>query len=375
MTIFVLHESAALRGYLKSMLEHKASDLYMIVGAPPSVKVQGSLQALPLPPLIAGSVRSLVKSILSESKMQKFENDLECDLAGILDGLGRFRFNIYWQRGEVAMVVRHVESKIPSIEDLKMPAILKNLILLKRGLLLVVGAAGAGKSTTLAAMLEHRNSTLPGHILTIEDPIEFMFRHKKSIVSQREVGIDTRSFDMALRHALREAPDVIMIGELRDRQTVQHAMNYAETGHLCVSTMHANNANQAIERILNFFPEDAHKRILLDLSLNLQGVIAQRLIPGVNKKQIAASEIMLQSPYIADMIGKGKVDQLRAQISKSNELGMHTFDQSLFQLYAAGEITLEQALANAESKTDLSVRIRTELSGARRPAPSTGPKG
>ncbi|MBP9059480.1 MAG: PilT/PilU family type 4a pilus ATPase [Rhodoferax sp.] len=357
------------------MLEHKASDLYMIVGAPPSVKVQGSLQALPLPPLIAGSVRSLVKSILSESKMQKFENDLECDLAGILDGLGRFRFNIYWQRGEVAMVVRHVESKIPSIEDLKMPAILKNLILLKRGLLLVVGAAGAGKSTTLAAMLEHRNSTLPGHILTIEDPIEFMFRHKKSIVSQREVGIDTRSFDMALRHALREAPDVIMIGELRDRQTVQHAMNYAETGHLCVSTMHANNANQAIERILNFFPEDAHKRILLDLSLNLQGVIAQRLIPGVNKKQIAASEIMLQSPYIADMIGKGKVDQLRAQISKSNELGMHTFDQSLFQLYASGEITLEQALANAESKTDLSVRIRTELSGARRPAPSTGPKG
>ena len=375
MTIFVLHESAALRGYLKSMLEHKASDLYMIVGAPPSVKVQGSLQALPLPPLIAGSVRSLVKSILSESQMQKFENDLECDLAGILDGLGRFRFNIYWQRGEGAMVVRHVESKIPSIEDLKMPAILKNLILLKRGLLLVVGAAGAGKSTTLAAMLEHRNSTLPGHILTIEDPIEFMFRHKKSIVSQREVGIDTRSFDMALRHALREAPDVIMIGELRDRQTVQHAMNYAETGHLCVSTMHANNANQAIERILNFFPEDAHKRILLDLSLNLQGVIAQRLIPGVNKKQIAASEIMLQSPYIADMIGKGKVDQLRAQISKSNELGMHTFDQSLFQLYAAGEITLEQALANAESKTDLSVRIRTELSGARRPAPSTGPKG
>jgi twitching motility protein PilU len=374
-TIFVLHESAALRGYLKSMLEHKASDLYMIVGAPPSVKVQGSLQALPLPPLIAGSVRSLVKSILSESQMQKFENDLECDLAGILDGLGRFRFNIYWQRGEVAMVVRHVESKIPSIEDLKMPAILKNLILLKRGLLLVVGAAGAGKSTTLAAMLEHRNSTLPGHILTIEDPIEFMFRHKKSIVSQREVGIDTRSFDMALRHALREAPDVIMIGELRDRQTVQHAMNYAETGHLCVSTMHANNANQAIERILNFFPEDAHKRILLDLSLNLQGVIAQRLIPGVNKKQIAASEIMLQSPYIADMIGKGKVDQLRAQISKSNELGMHTFDQSLFQLYASGEITLEQALANAESKTDLSVRIRTELSGARRPAPSTGPKG
>ncbi len=375
MTIFVLHESAALRGYLKSMLEHKASDLYMIVGAPPSVKVQGSLQALPLPPLIAGSVRSLVKSILSESQMQKFENDLECDLAGILDGLGRFRFNIYWQRGEVAMVVRHVESKIPSIEDLKMPAILKNLILLKRGLLLVVGAAGAGKSTTLAAMLEHRNSTLPGHILTIEDPIEFMFRHKKSIVSQREVGIDTRSFDMALRHALREAPDVIMIGEIRDRQTVQHALNYAETGHLCVSTMHANNANQAIERILNFFPEDAHKRMLLDLSLNLQGVIAQRLIPGVNKKQIAANEIMLLSPYIADMIGKGKVDQLRAQISKSNELGMHTFDQSLFQLYAAGEITLEQALGNAESKTDLSVRIRTELSGARRPAPSTGPKG
>lgn len=374
MAIFVLHESAALRGYLKSMVEHKASDLFMIVGAPPSIKVQGTLQALPLPPLIPGSVRSLVRSILSESQMQKFENDLECDLAGILDGLGRFRFNIYWQRGEVAMVVRHVQSIVPSIEELKMPAILNKLILLKRGLLLVVGAAGSGKSTTLAAMLDQRNTNMPGHILTVEDPIEFMHRHKKSIVSQREVGIDTRSYDQALRHALREAPDVIMIGELRDRQTVQHAMNYAETGHLCVSTMHANNANQAIERILNFFPEDAHKRILLDLSLNLQAVIAQRLIPGVNKKQIPANEIMLLSPYIADLIGKGKVDQLRAQIGKSNELGMHTFDQSLFKLYAEGEITLEHALGNAESKTDLSVRIRTELSGARRPAPPNGQK-
>ncbi len=370
MTVFVLHESAALRGYLKSMVEQKASDLFMIVGAPPTVKVQGTLQALPLPKLIPGSVRSLVRSILSEAQMHKFESDLECDLAGILDGLGRFRFNIFWQRGEVSMVVRHVESKIPSIEELKMPAILNKLIMLKRGLLLIVGAAGSGKSTTLAAMLDYRNTNLPGHMLTIEDPIEFMHSHKKSIVSQREVGIDTRSFDQALRHAMREAPDVIMIGEIRDRQTVQHAMNYAETGHLCVSTMHANNANQAIERILNFFPEDAHKRILMDLSLNLHAVVAQRLIPGVAKQQVPANEIMLLSPYVSDLIGKGKVDQLRGQIGKSNELGMHTFDQSLFKLYADGDITLENAVNNAESRTDLSVRIRTELSGARRPAVS-----
>lgn len=361
MPALVLSESTDLSFYLQSMVESKASDLFLTVGAPPTVKIQGALQPLQLPPLASGVVKSLAESILSEAQMRRFETDLECDLAGFIEGLGRFRFNVYIQRGEVAMVARHIQSRIPSIEELNMPTILKKLTMLKRGLVLIVGAAGSGKSTTLASMLDYRNSNQPGHILTVEDPIEFVHAHKQSIVSQREVGIDTLSFDQALRHAMREAPDVIMIGEIRDRLTVQHAMNYAETGHLCVSTMHANNANQAIERILNFFPEDAHNRILLDLSLNLHGVVAQRLIHGRNDKLVPASEIMLLSPYMADLIHKGQVDQLRALIGKSNELGMHTFDQSLFNMYANGDISLEQAIDNAESRTDLSVRLRIEM--------------
>lgn len=361
MTALALPESSDLSFYLKSMVDRKASDLFLTVGAPPTVKIQGTLQPLQLPPLVCGVVKSLAESVLSEAQMRRFETELECDLAGVIEGLGRFRFNVFVQRGEVAMVARHIQSRIPSLEELKMPAILKQLTMLKRGLVLIVGAAGSGKSTTLASMLDYRNSNKPGHILTVEDPIEFMHSHKKSIVNQREVGIDTLSFDQALRHAMREAPDVIMIGELRDRLTLQHAMNYAETGHLCVSTMHANNANQAIERMLNFFPEDAHSRILLDLSLNLQGVVAQRLIHGAGNRLVPASEIMMLSPYIADLIHKGQIDHLRAVMGKSNETGMHTFDQSLFNMFANGDVTLEQAIDNAESKADLSVRLRIEL--------------
>ena len=361
MAVLALPESSELSSYLKSMVGLAASDLFLTTGAPPTVKIQGSLQPLPLPPLVRGVVKSLAESILSEAQSQRFETELECDLASFIEGVGRFRFNVFVQRGEVALVARHIQSQIPSIEELKMPAILKQLTLLKRGLVLIVGAAGSGKSTTLAAMLDHRNANQRGHILTIEDPIEFMHSHKQSLVNQREVGIDTLSFDQALRHAMREAPDVIMIGELRDRLTIQHAMNYAETGHLCVSTMHANNANQAIERMLNFFPQDTHPRMLLDLSLNLHGVVAQRLIPGAGDKLVPATEVMLRSPYMADLIRKGQVDQLRAVIGKSTELGMHTFDQSLFDLYAHGDVTLEQAIDHAESKADLSVRLRIEL--------------
>lgn len=361
MAALALPESSDLRFYLKSMVSLKASDLFLTVGASPTVKIQGTMQPLQLPPLVPGIVKSLAESVLSEAQMRRFETELECDLAGMVEGLGRFRFNVFVQRGEVAMVARHIQSQIPSLEELKMPEILKQLTMLKRGLVLIVGAAGSGKSTTLASMLDYRNSNTPGHILTVEDPIEFMHSHKQSLVNQREVGIDTLSFDQALRHAMREAPDVIMIGELRDRLTVQHAMNYAETGHLCVSTLHANNANQAIERMLNFFPEDAHKRILLDLSLNLHGVVAQRLIRGVNDKLVPATEVMLLSPYISDLINKGQIDHLRAVMGKSNEMGMRTFDQSLFDLFVNGDVTLEQAVDNAESKADLSVRLRIEV--------------
>jgi twitching motility protein PilU len=303
-------------------------------------------------------VKELAYSMMTESQMRQFEHDLECDLAVGMEGIGRFRLNVFVQRGEVGMVVRYVKDRIPSFAELKMPASLTNLAMLKRGLVLVVGAAGSGKSTTLAAMLDHRNQAAAGHILTVEDPIEFLHQHKKCVVDQREVGLDTHSFDDALRHALREAPDVIMIGEIRDRSTMQHALAYAETGHLCLSTMHANNANQAIERVINFFPEESRHQILLDLSLNLKGVVAQRLIRGQDGRLVPATEIMLQSPYISDLILKGQVDQIKAAIGKSVELGMHTFDQALYDLFVQHEITLAQAIDNADSKTDLSLRIR-----------------
>ena len=322
------------------------------------MKVQGAVKQLPERSLSASTVQQLAYSVMRESQIRAFEATMECDLAIALEGLGRFRVNVYRQRGDVAVVVRHVNAKIPSLDALKLPPVLARLAMLKRGLVLVVGAAGSGKSTTLAAMLHHRNQSTSGHILTVEDPMEFEHQHGKSIVDQREVGLDTQSFDEALRHAMREAPDVIMIGEIRDRETMQHALAYAETGHLCVSTLHANNANQAQQRILNFFPETAHKQILMDLSLNLKGVVGQRLIRGTQDSLVPAVEVMLLSPYIADLIQKGKADEIKDAMAKSNELGMATFDQSLYGLYQRGDISLEQALDNADSRTDLSLRIR-----------------
>lgn len=358
-----------LGAYLQYMVELEASDLFLTTGAAPTVKIEGVMRPLPLPALASNRVKELAYSMMNESQMRQFETDLECDLAVGVAALGRFRLNVYVQRGQVGMVVRYVKSRIPSIATLKLPLVLQKLALLKRGLVLVVGAAGSGKSTTLAAMLDYRNETATGHILTIEDPIEFVHEHKKCVVDQREVGIDTHSFEEALRHAMREAPDLIMIGEIRDRLTMQHAMNYAETGHLCLSTLHANNANQAIERIINFFPEGARKQTLMDLSLNLRGVVAQRLIRGVGERLVPATEIMLQSPFISDLIQKGQIDQIREAIGKSVEIGMHTFDQSLFDLFTQHEITLAQAIDNADSKTDLSLRIRL---GVGIPAETTG---
>ncbi|AOW11617.1 type IV pili twitching motility protein PilT [Hydrogenophaga crassostreae] len=344
--------------YLSLMVAQGASDLFLSSGAPASLKVQGVVKRLPEAVMRGAQVQQLAYSVMREAQVRDFEATQECDLAIAIEGLGRFRVNVYRQRGEVAVVVRHVNSKIPTLESLNLPPVLSRLAMLKRGLVLVVGAAGSGKSTTLAAMLNYRNQHAAGHILTVEDPMEFEHSHNMSNVDQREVGLDTRSFDEALRHAMREAPDVIMIGEIRDRDTMQHALAYAETGHLCVSTLHANNANQAQQRILNFFPETAHKQILMDLSLNLKGVVGQRLIPGTHDRLVPALEVMLLSPYIADLIQKGKTDEVKDVIAKSNEQGMISFDQSLYTLYQRGEISLEQALDNADSRTDLSLRIR-----------------
>jgi twitching motility protein PilU len=344
--------------YLSLMVAHGASDLFLSAGSSAALKVQGVVRRIAEAPLDAVHTQRLAYSVMREAQIREFESTLECDLAIALPGLGRFRVNVFRQRGDVAVVVRHINARIPSLDALKLPPVLKKLAQLKRGLVLVVGAAGSGKSTTLAAMLDHRNRNLSGHILTVEDPMEFEHAHGLSIVDQREIGLDTRSFDEALRHAMREAPDVIMIGEIRDRETMAHAMAYAETGHLCVSTLHANNANQAVQRILNFFPETAQRQVLMDLSLNLKGVVGQRLIRGAAGALVPAVEVMLLSPYIAELIQKGKTDEIKEVMAKSNELGMATFDQSLYALYESGELSAEQAVDNADSRTDLSLRIR-----------------
>ncbi len=351
--------------YLSAMVSHGASDLFLSAGTPPALKVHGVMRRLQEDPLNPERIKRLAYSAMRESQIREFEATLECDLAVAINGLGRFRINVFRQRGEVAVVVRHVNARIPSLETLKLPASISRLSMLKRGLVLIVGAAGSGKSTTLAALIDHRNQNAAGHILTVEDPMEFEHSHAKSIVDQREVGLDTKSFDEALRHAMREAPDVIMIGEIRDLNTMQHALAYAETGHLCLSTLHANNANQAIQRILNFFPEAAHRQVLMDLSLNLKGVVGQRLIRGVQGKLVPAVEVMLLSPYVSDLIQKGQVDDIKDVMAKSNELGMRTFDQSLYDLYTQGELTAEQAVEHADSRTDLSLRIR--LNSGQRP--------
>ena len=346
---------------LGHMVTAGASDMFLTVGAVPTFKVGGRMAPLRLPPLASGVVRQFAEAIMSPEDLLGFQKRLAHDMALHLDGQGRFRVNVYMQRGEVSMVVRHVRDKLPSREQLQLPPVLEQLALLRQGLVLVVGAAGSGKSTTVASMLDHRIRTTPGHVVTIEDPIEFLHAHHRSIVDQREVGLDTPSFGDALRDAMREAPDVIMIGEVRDEDTLRHALHYADSGHLCITTLHANNANQTIDRILNYFPEGARRRVLMDLSQNLKGVVALRLIEGAQGGRVPASEVMLQSSYISDLIAKGEIDQIKQAISRSESLGMQTFDQSLHDLYRRKLITQAQALEHADSRTDLSLRIR--LSG------------
>lgn len=347
-----------LTNYLRAMAEKEASDLFFSVGAPVNVKLQGITRPVNDHELGPGAVWELVKPILSDEQRQAFEQTFELNFAHAVAEVGRFRINLYRQRGEVAMVVRYIKTTIPSLEALNLPAILSELIMAPRGLILVVGSTGSGKSTALASMLDFRNSNREGHILTIEDPIEYIHKHKKSIVDQREVGFDTLSYANALENAMREAPDVIMIGEIRDRETMQHAIAYAETGHLCLSTLHANNANQTIDRIINFFPESAHPQLLGDLAQNLHAIISLRLIPGVENRRVPAVEVLLRTPFIADLIEKGEVSAIKDAMEKGSDLGMQTFDQSLYALFESGKISQEEALKNADSATNLSVRIR-----------------
>jgi len=347
-----------IRVLLAKMGERGASDLYLTVDSPPVLRIEGSNEPLDGPPLTATDVEALATSLMSERQRATFDEKLEMNLAIASDRLGRFRINVFRQRGAVAVVVRQIKVRIPTLAELQLPPVLKTIALSRRGLVLVTGATGSGKSTTQAAMLDYRNETTAGHILTVEDPIEFVHTHKKCIVNQREVGFDTLSFGEALTNTLRQAPDVILIGEVRDVGTMEAAITFADTGHLCLATLHSNNANQAIERIMNFFPPIRHAEIHLQLSLNLRGIISQRLVPGVDGKRVAAMEILIDSPWARDLIKQGEIDRLKEAIEQSTQEGGQTFDQALYDLYTQGRIAAEQALANADSANNLRIRIK-----------------
>ena len=349
-----LHDS------LRQMVDAKASDLFFSVGAPPTLKIDGVITPFDEEPLTADAVNAVALQAMNDKQQREFDETMEMNLAIDMADVGRFRVNIYRQRGNPAIAIRYITNRIPTLEELNLPPVLHELALAKHGLVLVVGAAGAGKSTTLASMIDNLNMHKAVHILTVEDPIEYIHTHKKSIVDQREVGLDTRSYANALRNTMREAPDVLMIGEIRDQETMQAAIAYAETGHLCLATLHANNANQALDRIVNFFPATAHRQLFVDLSLNLKAVISQRLLRSVDGQRLPAVEILLQSPFVAELIQKGEIAAVRDAMKQSTELGMLTFDDSIYKLYAAGRISFEEAMANADSRTDLGLRIRLE---------------
>mgnify|MGYP000193821500 CR=1 FL=1 len=344
--------------YLKLMAEKNASDIFFCTGTEPHIKIEGNIRPVGQEKLQPGDVEKMARGVMSDEQRDEFDATLECNFAIPLKDVGRFRVNIFRQRGEVSIVIRFIQSVIPRISQMNLPSALENIVMEKRGLILVVGATGSGKSTTLAAMIGHRNRNSASHILTIEDPLEFIHHHEKSIVQQREVGIDTINYENALKNALREAPDVILIGEIRDMDTMKHAINYAETGHLCLATLHANNANQAIDRILNFFPEVYHRQLLTDLSLNLRSIVSQRLLKSVENKSVPAVEVMNNSPYIADLITKGNIGDIKEAMKESADEDTITFDQALLDLYRKGMISLDEALHNADSKNDLGLAIR-----------------
>jgi len=347
-----------IKKYLEVLAKHDGSDLYLSTGAPPSGKFQGVLKPLSKEPLKPGQIAEMIQEIMDDDQKHEFERELELNMAISLPGVGRFRLNMFRQRNEVSVVARNIVTDIPKFDDLGLPEILKSVITEKRGLILFVGGTGSGKSTSLASLIDHRNSTSAGHIITIEDPVEYVHTHKKSIINQREVGVDTKSFQAALKNTLRQAPDVILIGEIRDAETMEHALAFAETGHLAISTLHANNANQALDRIINFFPSERHAQILQDLGLNVKAIISQRLVPTVDNKRVAAVEVLLGTKTIQDLIYKGDIDSIKEIMAKSERLGMQTFDAALFKLQQSGKISLDEALKNADSANNLRLRIK-----------------
>ena len=344
---------------LQLMVNRKGSDLFLTAEFPPAIKVDGAVARVSPQPLSPNHTMALARSIMSDRQMAEFERTKECNFAISQAGIGRFRVNAFIQQGRVGMVLRTIPADIPTIDQLGLPQVLKDVAMTKRGLCIFVGATGSGKSTSLAAMVDWRNQNSFGHIITVEDPIEFVHPHKNCIITQREVGLDTDSWEAALKNTLRQAPDVILMGEIRDRETMEHAIVFSETGHLCMATLHANSANQALDRILNFFPEERREQLLLDLSLNLRGMISQRLMPrqGV-KGRVAALEVLLNTPLVSDLIAKGDVVEIKEIMQKSRELGMQTFDQALFDLFEAGSITYEDALRNADSVNNLRLQIK-----------------
>jgi twitching motility protein PilU len=344
--------------YLETLVETDASDLYLTVARPAMYRIEGKLRPIGDGSFTPASIETLAKSMMFDWQFKDFQEKLELNFAIALPGVSRFRVNVFRQRGSIGIVIRRVREEAASLQELGLPPVISEIAMSKRGLALVVGATGSGKSTTLAAMVDYRNSTEDGHIITIEDPIEFVHRHKKSIVTQREVGFDTHSFQAALKNTLRQAPDVILVGEIRDTETMEAAITFAETGHLCLGTLHSNNANQAIERIMNFFPPERHAQIYLQLSLNLRAIISQRLIPSVSGKRVAALEILIDTPRIKELIKRAQIDTLKEAMEQGVQEGCQTFDQALFQLYKEGKINLEQALANADSANNLRLKIK-----------------
>jgi len=371
-----------IRDILKVMVERNASDIYLTEGLPAMYRIEGVTQPVGAAPFTNEMLETLAKDVMRDKQKKEFEESNEMNLALFYPDMGRFRVNIFRQRGNVGFVIRQIKVEIVPIDKLGLPPIVKDIIMSKRGLVIVVGATGSGKSTSLAAMIDHRNANSPGHIITVEDPIEFVHRHKRSVITQREIGFDTMSYHAALKNTLRQAPDVILIGEVRDLETMEAAIAFAETGHLCLCTLHANNANQAIERVMNFFPQERHAQIYLQLSLNLRAIISQRLIPGLDGKRVAALEVMMDTPRIKDLIKKGEIDTIKEAMEQGVQEGCQTFDYVLFNLYREGKISLDQAIMNADSANNLRLKIKLaglktdeEPVAAPKPAaPGTAPK-
>jgi twitching motility protein PilU len=351
-------DKLSIQKLLKVMMDQDASDLYLMAGAPPGYRINGIIKRLGDQNLAPATAEQLANSLMNEQQKKEFANEMEMNLSAAYPGLGRFRVNIYRQRGTVGMVIRQITTEIASVDDLGLPEIFKDISMSNRGLVLMVGATGSGKSTSLAAMVDWRNSNQAGHIITIEDPVEFMHRHKKCFVTQREVGSDTVSFQAALKNTLRQAPDVILLGEIRDRDTMEHAIAFAETGHLAMATLHANNANQALERVINFFPEERHQQVYMNLAMNLKAILSQRLVKTIDGKRIAAIEILINTPRIADLILKGEVDSIKEAMEEGAQYGMFTFDQALLQLWRDGKISDVEALRNADSANNLRLKMK-----------------